>query len=99
MGNTVLASGELRALAGIGVTVGADQVFEALTLRAAATHDVSKSVGRRGGVAALQDVDQQAGRIAIAFGGFELGFPGFDIGWGEMGQGRRGAETLGVGLS
>ena len=49
------------------MTVGADQVFESLAVGAVALKHMAEGVGRRGGVAALQDVDQQAGGIATAF--------------------------------
>ena len=66
------------------------EVFEALAIRAGTFEGVTVGVGRRGRVASLEDVDQQAGGIAIAFGDLEVRFPGFDTGGGEVGQGSQG---------
>ena len=51
---------------------------------------MAKGIGGRSRIAGLEDVDQQAGGIAIAFSEFELRFPGFDIGGDEVGQGGQG---------
>ena len=77
-------------MAGVVTAIRAGEVFEALAVGAGAIEAVAEGVGRRGRVAGLEDVDQQTGGIAIAFGEFEVRFPGFDISGSEMGEGGQG---------
>ena len=82
--------GKLWAFTWVVTTIPAGEVFEALAVGAWAIENMAKGIGWRGGVASLDDVDQQPGGIAITFGRFELRFPSFDIGGGEMGEGSQG---------